>query len=241
MIILNLFMLPELLFVTIISNESAQNRSAFRVVCDQSYHLCECDLLYFVRIHNVKQVWDNVVALLAQVLNYFNEFLFIDYAVAVSVFVLKAADQWFQQLFVVFQLEIEHAIEELGKLKLSYWFLVCQSCLLLSGQSSAGLLVLRFLVDVEQNVKLFENGVCILLVVKILDNIIGLFPGDFMVHFIVEDFIDLIGTFVRHFCFNMHFEEIGNSGFEFSLYKSNLFVNLISQNFAKHANVVVFS
>jgi hypothetical protein len=80
-----------------------------------------------------------------------------------------------------------------------------------------------------------------MLVVKILDNIIGLFPCDLMIHFIVQYLIDLIGTFVRHFCFDMHFEEISYSGFELSLNKSELLINLISQNFAKNTNIVVFS
>jgi hypothetical protein len=119
--------------------------------------------------------------------------------------------------------------------------LVCQSRLFLSGQSSASLFVLRFLIDVEEDVEFFENGVRIMLVVKILDNIIGLFPGNLMIHFIVQYFIDLIGTFVRHFGFDMHFEEISYCGFELSLDESKFLVNLVSQNFAKNTNIVVFS
>jgi hypothetical protein len=64
-IVLGLLIFPEFLLLSIISNEPAQNGSAFRVVRYQSDHLCECDLFYLVRIHYVKQVGNNVVALLA--------------------------------------------------------------------------------------------------------------------------------------------------------------------------------
>ncbi len=60
-----------------------------------------------------------------------------------------------------------------------------------------------------------------------------------MVHFIVQDLIDFIGALVGHFGFDVHFEQVCYCRFELGLDKSELFVDLVSQDLSEYAYVVV--
>ena len=55
----------------------------------------------------------------------------------------------------------------------------------------------------------------------------------------MEHIVDFISIFVRHFGFDMHFEEITDSRFELGLDEPKFLINFISEYLAKHSYVIV--
>jgi len=80
----------------------------------------------------------------------------------------------------------------------------------------------------------------VILIVEISYEIFALLIGDLPIDFFGKHVVDFVGIFVGHFGFDVHFEEVVDSGFEFGLNESKFLVYFIPQYFPKHRNVVVF-
>ena len=59
------------------------------------------------------------------------------------------------------------------------------------------------------------------------------------INFFVECVVDLIGTFVGHFGFDVHLQQIIYCSFELSLNEAELLIDFVAQDLPKHSHIVI--
>lgn len=136
---------------------------------------------------------------------------------------------------MIFQLKIEDILQKDAKLYLPFtnyaWIISC--C---TSSVWRGIFLLSFF---ESSFQFLQNLSRILFVIEIPYKILTLLVSNLSIDLLIEHIIDFIVTFIGQFGFDVHFEEICYSCFEFRLHKSKLFIDLVSQYLAKYSNVIV--
>ena len=135
---------------------------------------------------------------------------------------------------MISELKIKDLLHE--NRKLNFISMTCHGSLMVS--SSCRSLFFWFLSTIR--FKSSQYLISVQLIIKISHKILTFLNSDLSMNSFVDGVIDFNCVFIRHFSLYVHFEEIKYSRFKFCLNEPELLIHLISKDFAKYSNIIVF-
>lgn len=85
-----------------------------------------------------------------------------------------------------------------------------------------------------------ENFSSIEFVVEVSDEILAFLERNFTICSLAQCFVDLVGALIGHFWLYVHLQKVMDGSLQFCLNKSELLIDLVSQDFSKNCHIVVF-